>query len=739
MRPPLNAPLPLAGKDPSPAPPAFLPLPSSAFPTGSRERLRALLAEATANAPPSSANPCAADGASALAACSSLGRGSAGLSSEAECSAADDVACTAGEVWERGERGESEEVAIADGEGRRAGEEAGGEEDVASGWGASGDGAQPQPHAGRLVPPQVAGSGQPCDAAIAAANPFARPPAPPRMPVVPPAACARRRPPSGSKSFAQRLAARAAAAGDGVAGGTEGGSARGMASVPARLVTGASASGPVCFLIAGGLSPAALLDSPVVAHSQPSASTPLLPQGGLEGAAGGRGGHTALTAMQRHTHAACMLPCSTAPPSDNGGSAMGGGHGHGHGQEGATGGVAGGDVAVQECTYGETHTEALSGAAVGGEDLQRQSGEQWAGDRDWQQQRGGVAGSDMHVWWQRCSAEGEQGERVLDGHEHGEDAAQWEAEGEEEGGGGGDMERDGERDGGGDAEAMGAAAAAGAAAGWAGDGYNWRKYGQKVVRGEVNPRSYYRCTAPGCPAKKQVGVGARGQLLDCHYHGRHCHAPPPPPARPLAVPSAAGSAGSMDVGANADSSSGGCVRREGEHSDGRGGLAHRGGGVEGVGQGRDEEVRKGEECEGGREANGWEKEGRGGNSEDASRSRSSFEGGEGEGGSAGRKAEGEASSKEQRKRRPEPFCGQRVQRGPKVVVRAVSAVDLLDDGYRWRKYGQKLVHGRRFPSAFLSPLSHTSRQRCPWGIGFDLLGSFPFSDSFSRPPFSSVY
>jgi hypothetical protein len=40
-------------------------------------------------------------------------------------------------------------------------------------------------------------------------------------------------------------------------------------------------------------------------------------------------------------------------------------------------------------------------------------------------------------------------------------------------------------------------------------------------------------------------------------------------------------------------------------------------------------------------------------------------------------------------------------REPRVVVQTVSEVDILDDGYRWRKYGQKVVKGNPNPRSAL--------------------------------------
>ncbi|PIA38758.1 hypothetical protein AQUCO_02700161v1 [Aquilegia coerulea] len=63
------------------------------------------------------------------------------------------------------------------------------------------------------------------------------------------------------------------------------------------------------------------------------------------------------------------------------------------------------------------------------------------------------------------------------------------------------------------------------------DGYNWRKYGQKQVKGSEYPRSYYKCTHPNCPVKKKVERSFDGQIAEIVYKGEHNHSKPQPPKR----------------------------------------------------------------------------------------------------------------------------------------------------------------------------------------------------------------
>lgn len=63
------------------------------------------------------------------------------------------------------------------------------------------------------------------------------------------------------------------------------------------------------------------------------------------------------------------------------------------------------------------------------------------------------------------------------------------------------------------------------------DGYNWRKYGQKQVKGSEYPRSYYKCTHANCPVKKKVERSVDGQVTEIIYKGQHNHQRPQPSKR----------------------------------------------------------------------------------------------------------------------------------------------------------------------------------------------------------------
>ncbi|GJV78789.1 DNA-binding WRKY transcription factor [Tanacetum coccineum] len=59
------------------------------------------------------------------------------------------------------------------------------------------------------------------------------------------------------------------------------------------------------------------------------------------------------------------------------------------------------------------------------------------------------------------------------------------------------------------------------------DGFNWRKYGQKLVKGDAFSRSYYKCAYANCSARKQVERSHDGHITEINYLSQHEHPKPP--------------------------------------------------------------------------------------------------------------------------------------------------------------------------------------------------------------------
>ncbi|CAA6675134.1 unnamed protein product [Spirodela intermedia] len=159
------------------------------------------------------------------------------------------------------------------------------------------------------------------------------------------------------------------------------------------------------------------------------------------------------------------------------------------------------------------------------------------------------------------------------------------------------------------------------------DGYNWRKYGQKQVKGSENPRSYYKCTYPNCPTKKKVEKNMEGVITEIIYKGHHNHPKPTVHEEEFVFPAdlpptACGSAAVVDSPATPENSS---LSFGGEEID-------------------DDDAR--------------------------------------------RQAPGISAP------------ANKAAREPRVVVQTTSDIDILDDGYRWRKYGQKVVKGNPNPRSY---------------------------------------
>ncbi|GMJ07704.1 WRKY DNA-binding protein 32 [Hibiscus trionum] len=90
--------------------------------------------------------------------------------------------------------------------------------------------------------------------------------------------------------------------------------------------------------------------------------------------------------------------------------------------------------------------------------------------------------------------------------------------------------------------------------GISGDGYRWRKYGQKMVKGNLNPRNYYRCTSAGCPVRKHIETAVDNiNAAIITYKGVHDHDMPVPkkrhgqPSAPLVAAAASTSMNNLQL------------------------------------------------------------------------------------------------------------------------------------------------------------------------------------------------
>ncbi|KAG7563411.1 WRKY domain [Arabidopsis suecica] len=187
------------------------------------------------------------------------------------------------------------------------------------------------------------------------------------------------------------------------------------------------------------------------------------------------------------------------------------------------------------------------------------------------------------------------------------------------------------------------------------DGYNWRKYGQKQVKGSDFPRSYYKCTHPACPVKKKVERSLDGQVTEIIYKGQHNH------ELPQKRGNNNGSSKSSDIATQFQTSNSSLSKSK-----------------------RDQETSQVTTTEQMSEASDSEEVG---NAET----------------SVGEKHEDEPDPKRRNTevRVSEPVASShRTVTEPRIIVQTKSEVDLLDDGYRWRKYGQKVVKGNPYPRSY---------------------------------------
>ncbi|XP_052163793.1 probable WRKY transcription factor 3 isoform X1 [Oryza glaberrima] len=191
------------------------------------------------------------------------------------------------------------------------------------------------------------------------------------------------------------------------------------------------------------------------------------------------------------------------------------------------------------------------------------------------------------------------------------------------------------------------------------DGYNWRKYGQKAVKGGEYPKSYYKCTHLNCLVRKNVEHSADGRIVQIIYRGQHTHERP----SKRRFKDCGGISDDLD---DFSGTTGTSVRSQPDYDDYcRKPIIPSGTMVAPLVK----KIEDGDDQLSGSSDNQDEHD-------DEVRTADG--------------ASGDASANEGNVPAP----------GQKIIVSTTSEIDLLDDGYRWRKYGQKVVKGNPYPRSY---------------------------------------
>ncbi|KAE8021737.1 hypothetical protein FH972_007602 [Carpinus fangiana] len=201
------------------------------------------------------------------------------------------------------------------------------------------------------------------------------------------------------------------------------------------------------------------------------------------------------------------------------------------------------------------------------------------------------------------------------------------------------------------------------------DGFNWRKYGQKQVKGSEYPRSYYKCTHPNCPVKKKVERSLDGQITEIIYKGQHNHEPPQPNRRAKE---------GSDINGNINSQAKPDL-----------GLQSQAG-----------NRNKSSEMVPAYSVPDGDQE-----STQAAPSQLPGSSDSEEDGDVETRGEGDGDEPNPKRRIADAATSgvtlsHKTLTESKIIVQTRSEVDLLDDGYRWRKYGQKVVKGNPHPRSY---------------------------------------